>query len=75
MLDIDDTDDPVHGKQELALFNAHYGCTCFQPIHIFDGLSGKPVLSLLRPRERQYEKHKHLVFPIKPIYPPGYKPR
>jgi len=28
VLDIDDTDDPVHGQQELALFNAHYDCTC-----------------------------------------------
>ena len=52
VLDIDHTDDPVHGQQELALFNAHYDCTCFQPIHIFDGLSGKPVLSLLRPGKR-----------------------
>jgi hypothetical protein len=52
VLDIDDTDDPVHGQQELALFNAHYDYTCFQPIHIFDGLSGKPVLSLLRPGKR-----------------------
>ena len=52
VLDIDDTDDPVHGQQELALFNAHYDCTCFQPIHIFDGLSGKPILSLLRPGKR-----------------------
>ena len=32
VLDIDDTDDPVYGQQELALFNAHYDCTCFQPI-------------------------------------------
>jgi len=52
VLDIDDTDDPVHGQQELALFNAHYDFTCFQPIHIFDGASGKPVLSLLRPGKR-----------------------
>jgi len=52
VLDIDDTDDPVYGQQELALFNAHYDCTCFQPIHIFDGLTGKPVLSLLRPGKR-----------------------
>ena len=52
VLDIDDTDDPVHGQQELALFNAHYDCTCFQPIHIFEALSGKPVLSLLRPGKR-----------------------
>jgi hypothetical protein len=35
---IDDTDDPVHGQQELALFNAHYDCTCFQPIPVFDAL-------------------------------------
>lgn len=42
------------GQQELALFNAHYDydCTCFQPIHIFDGLSSKPILSLLRPGKR-----------------------
>jgi Transposase DDE domain group 1 len=52
VLDIDDTDDPVHGQQELALFNAHYDCTCFQPMHIFDASSGKPVLSLLRPGKR-----------------------
>ena len=45
VLDIDDTDDPVHGQQELALFNAHHDCTCFQPIHIFDGLSGKTALA------------------------------
>jgi hypothetical protein len=52
VLDIDHTDDPVHGQQELALFNAHYDCACFQQIHIFDGLTGKPVLSLLRPGKR-----------------------
>lgn len=51
-LDIDDTDDPAHGQQELALFNTHYDCTCFQPIHIFEAGSGKPVLSLLRPGKR-----------------------
>ena len=33
VLDIDDTDDAVHGGQQLALFNAHYDDYCFQPIH------------------------------------------
>ena len=28
VLDIDDTDDPAHGQQELALFNAPVGATC-----------------------------------------------
>ena len=52
MLDIDDTADRVHGGQQLALFNAHYDDYCFQPIHIFDAASGKPILSLLRPGKR-----------------------
>jgi hypothetical protein len=51
-LDIDDTADAVHGGQQLALFNAHHDDYCFQPIHIFDAASGKPVLSLLRPGKR-----------------------
>ncbi len=41
-----------HGGQQLALFNAHYDDYCFQPIHIFEAATGKPVLSLLRPGKR-----------------------
>ncbi|MFQ6019083.1 MAG: IS1380 family transposase [Kiloniellaceae bacterium] len=52
VLDIDDTDDTVYGGQQLSLFNAHYDDYCFQPIHIFEAASGKPVLSLLRPGKR-----------------------
>ena len=52
VLDIDDTADTVHGGQQLALFNAHYDDYCFQPIHIFDAATAKPVLSLLRPGKR-----------------------
>ena len=52
VLDIDDTPDVVHGGQQLALFNAHYDEYCFQPIHIFDAATAKPVLSLLRPGKR-----------------------
>ena len=51
-LDIDETEDAVHGGQQLALFNAHYDSTCFLPIHIFEAISGKPVFSLLRPGKR-----------------------
>ena len=32
--------------------NAHYDAYCFQPIHIFDAATAKPVLSLLRPGKR-----------------------
>ena len=32
VLDIDDTEDRVHGGQQLALWNASYDSRCFQPI-------------------------------------------
>jgi len=48
-LDIDDTEDRVHGGQQLALFNAHYDSYCFQPIHIYEATSGKLVAAILRP--------------------------
>ena len=47
-LDIDDTFDAVHGRQQLSLFNAHYDEYCFLPIHIYEGTSGKPVAVILR---------------------------
>jgi hypothetical protein len=48
-LDIDDTVDIVHGHQQLALFNAHHDERCFQPIHIYDTATSRPVVVLLRP--------------------------
>ncbi len=47
-LDIDDTVDVVHGHQQLALFNAHYDERCFQPIHVYDTATSRPVAVLLR---------------------------
>ena len=49
VLDIDDTEDAVHGGQQLALFNAHYDSHCFLPIHIYEATTGKPVAIFLRP--------------------------
>jgi hypothetical protein len=49
VLDIDDTCDPVHGGQELALFHAHHGERCFLPIHVYEAVTGRPVAVILRP--------------------------
>jgi hypothetical protein len=49
VLDIDDTEDRVHGNQELALFHAHYDSRCFLPIHVYEAITGKPVAVILRP--------------------------
>jgi hypothetical protein len=31
-IDLDPTDDPTHGQQELTFFNGHYGTWCYLPI-------------------------------------------
>jgi hypothetical protein len=49
VLDIDDTEDRVHGNQELSLFHAHYDSRCFLPIHVYEAITGKPVAVILRP--------------------------
>ena len=49
VLDIDDTEDRVHGQQQLALFHAHYDSRCFLPMHIYEASTGKPVAVILRP--------------------------
>src|SRR3712207_3087391 len=49
VLDIDDTEDRVHGRQQLALFHAHYDGRCFLPIHVYEALTGRPVAVILRP--------------------------
>jgi hypothetical protein len=52
VLDIDDTDDPTHGSQQLSLFNAYYDCYCYMPLHIYEGKSGKLITTILRPGKR-----------------------
>jgi hypothetical protein len=37
VLDLDATDDPVHGEQEGRFFHGYYGCYCYLPLYIFIG--------------------------------------
>ena len=52
ILDCDDTNNDTYGQQELALFNNYYNEHCYMPIHIYEGLSGKLVTTILRPGRR-----------------------
>lgn len=49
ILDVDDTDSTVYGNQQLALFNRYYREHCYMPLHIYEGLSGRLITSLLKP--------------------------
>jgi len=46
ILDIDDTDDEVHGGQQRSLFNGHYDEHCYMPLHIYEGRSGKLITTI-----------------------------
>ncbi len=48
VLDSDDTEDRVHGNQQLNLFNGYYGNHCFMPLHVYEGLSGKLITTILK---------------------------
>jgi hypothetical protein len=41
ILDVDPSEDPTHGQQELALFNGHYGGYCYLPLFVFASVPGE----------------------------------
>jgi hypothetical protein len=47
ILDLDATDDPIHGAQEGRFFHGYYKCYCYLPLYIFCGR--ELLLAKLRP--------------------------
>jgi hypothetical protein len=37
ILDLDATDDPLHGEQEGRFFHGYYDCYCYLPLYVFCG--------------------------------------
>lgn len=52
VLDFDHTDNETHGHQQLTLFNGYYDEYCYLPLHVYEGLSGKLITTILRPGKR-----------------------
>ena len=49
IIDLDATDDPTHGQQQLTFFNGYYDQYQYLPLLAFDGESGFPLAAWLRP--------------------------
>jgi Transposase DDE domain group 1 len=49
LLDIDSTDDPTHGQQQLSFFNGTYGQHMYHPMLIFERHTGCLLSARLRP--------------------------
>jgi hypothetical protein len=50
LLDIDSTDDPTHGQQQLSFFNGGCGQQMYHPMLIFERHTGCLLAARLRPR-------------------------
>ena len=51
ILDMDSSESSVHGEQEGAAYNGHFGCVCYHPIFVFNQF-GDCEGAMLRSRER-----------------------
>jgi len=48
VLDVDDTEDRAHGAQEQIRYDGYYGGYCFMPFHLYEGLSGRLITTILK---------------------------
>jgi hypothetical protein len=49
VIDMDATDDPTHGQQQLSFFHGYYEEHMYHPLLVFDGQDGFPLAVVLRP--------------------------
>lgn len=74
VLDLDSTDDPTHGNQQLALFHGFYNQHMYHPLVWFEGQTGLLLRTRLRPgldrsAARVVEDLPHLLVPLRRRFP------
>lgn len=74
IIDLDSTDDPVHGMQQLSLFHGYYGQHMYHPLLVFDGITGFPMSVVLRPGNAHAAKGavgilRRIIRKLKQAYP------
>jgi hypothetical protein len=72
ILDVDATDDPLHGEQEGRFFHGYYDCYCYLPLYIFSGnhlLCAKLRVSNIDPSEGVVEELQRIIGRIREKWP------
>ena len=57
ILDCDDTNTNTYGQQDLGFYNHYYHSYCYMPLHIYEGLSGKLITTILKPGRRSKQNN------------------
>ncbi len=61
IIDCDDTEAKLYGQQELNFYNAYYDDYCYIPLHMYEGLSGKLITTILKPGRRRKSINVHNI--------------
>jgi len=74
IIDIDATDDPTYGNQQLSMFNGYYGHFMYNELFFHDGDTGQIIVPVLRPGNSHSNKWyvsilKRVVMKIRKAYP------
>ncbi len=74
VLDFDDTADKTYGAQQMTLFNGYIKDWCYMPLHVYEGLSGKLITTMLKSGKRSTAKQilsvlKRLVCRFRKVWP------
>ena len=74
IIDIDSTDDPTHGSQQLSMFNGYYGQFMYNALFFHDGQTGQIIVPVLRPGNSHANKWyvailKRVITKIRSDYP------
>lgn len=73
-IDIDGTDDPTYGHQQLSMYNAYYGQFMYNELFFHDGDTGQIIAPVLRPGNSHSNKWyvailKRIIKKIRAVYP------
>lgn len=74
IIDIDATDDPTHGNQQLSMFHGYYGQFMYNELFFHDGETGQIILPVLRPGNSHSNRWyvailKRVIERIRKVYP------
>jgi len=74
VIDVDATDDPTHGNQQMSMFNGYYGQFMLNELFFHDGETEQIILPVLRPGNSHSNKWyvgilKRIIIKIRNAYP------
>jgi len=74
VIDVDATDDPTHGNQQMSMFNGYYGQFMLNELFFHDGQTGQIILPVLRSGNSHSNKWyvsilKRIIIKIRSAYP------